>query len=77
MSRIIMLFGSPGGFIYQNDTLQFVHAAEGRMLLRPLKTLHDWVYEYKDHLANIRLAFRKQEQEVKIATLESSGINEE
>ncbi|MGV3502783.1 MAG: RHS repeat domain-containing protein, partial [Adhaeribacter sp.] len=39
----------------------------------------EWVYEYhyKDHLGNTRLAFRKQEHEVKIATLEPSRISEE
>jgi RHS repeat-associated protein len=68
-----------GGFVYLNDTLQFAHTAEGRVLFRPPNSLREWVYEYhyKDHLGNTRLAFRKQEHEVKIATLEPSRISEE
>ncbi|MGV3642367.1 MAG: DUF6443 domain-containing protein [Adhaeribacter sp.] len=66
-------------FVYQNDTLQFAHTAEGRVLFRPLGSQKEWVYEYhyKDHLGNTRLAFRMQEHEVKIATLEPSRITEE
>jgi hypothetical protein len=66
-------------FVYQNDTLQFAHTAEGRVLFRPQNSLREWVYEYhyKDQLGNTRLAFRKQEHEVKIATMEPSRIAEE
>jgi RHS repeat-associated protein len=68
-----------GGFVYRNDTLAFAHTAEGRVLFRPPGSLRDWVYEYhyKDHLGNTRLAFRKQDHEVKIVTLEPSRIAEE
>jgi RHS repeat-associated protein len=68
-----------GSFVYQNDTLQFAHTAEGRVLFRPPNSQRDWVYEYhyKDHLGNTRLAFREQEHEVKIATLEPSRIADE
>jgi RHS repeat-associated protein len=68
-----------GGFVYQNDTLQFVHTAEGRVLYRPQDHTRSWAYEYhyKDHLGNTRLAFRKQEHEVKVATLEPSRIADE
>ncbi|MGV3504040.1 MAG: DUF6443 domain-containing protein, partial [Adhaeribacter sp.] len=43
-----------GGFVYLNDTLQFAHTAEGRVLFRPPGSLREWVYEYhyKDHLGN-------------------------
>jgi RHS repeat-associated protein len=68
-----------GGFVYQNDTLQFTHTAEGRVLYRPQDHTRTWAYEYhyKDHLGNTRLAFRKQEHEVKIATMEPSRVAEE
>ncbi|MGV3502984.1 MAG: DUF6443 domain-containing protein [Adhaeribacter sp.] len=86
LRKIVQQAGKPemvtdyaGGFVYQNDTLQFTHTAEGRALFRAPGSRQDWTYEYhyKDHLGNTRLAFRKQEQEVKIATLEPSRINGE
>jgi RHS repeat-associated protein len=86
LKKIVREAGKPdaitdysGGFVYQNDTLQFVHAAEGRVLYRPQDHSRNWAYEYhyQDHLGNTRLAFRKQEHEVKVATLEPSRITDE
>jgi RHS repeat-associated protein len=61
-----------GNIVYQNDTLQFMHSAEGRVLYRPQDVNKHWAYEYhyKDHLGNLRLAFRRQADETKMATME-------
>ncbi|MDW7691101.1 RHS repeat-associated core domain-containing protein [Flammeovirgaceae bacterium SG7u.111] len=55
-----------GSFHYEEDTLRFVHTAEGRALW---KTEHhdltqDFVYEYhyKDHLGNLRMSVREGEE---------------
>ncbi|NJO01717.1 MAG: hypothetical protein HC880_08515 [Bacteroidia bacterium] len=54
-----------GGFLYENDVLQFIHTAEGRALsphaLPETSTSDFFVYEYhyKDHLGNLRVSFRK------------------
>jgi RHS repeat-associated protein len=68
-----------GAFVYRNDTLQFAHTAEGRVLYRPQDHSRTWAYEYhyQDHLGNTRLAFRRQEHEVKVATMEPSRLADE
>ncbi|MDW7694035.1 DUF6443 domain-containing protein [Flammeovirgaceae bacterium SG7u.111] len=51
-----------GGFHYEEDTLRFVHTAEGRALWKTEHDgLDDFVYEYhyKDHLGNLRMSVRK------------------
>ncbi|NME72574.1 RHS repeat-associated core domain-containing protein [Flammeovirga aprica] len=54
-----------GGFVYENDALQFMHTAEGRVLAKGSGiTSHleeeEFVeeYHYKDHLGNLRAAVR-------------------
>jgi RHS repeat-associated protein len=51
-----------GSFQYNNNTLQYIHTAEGyvRHTPRPTGTSYgafDYVYNYTDHLGNIRLSY--------------------
>ena len=67
-----------GGFQYDNNTLQFVHTAEGyiKHTINPFSTnptigaYHDfdYVYNYTDHLGNIRLSYTLDPatQEIKV-----------
>jgi RHS repeat-associated protein len=67
-----------GGFQYDNTTLQFVHTAEGyiKHTINPFATnptigaYHDfdYVYNYTDHLGNIRLSYTLDPatQEIKV-----------
>uniref|UniRef100_UPI002637D9F5 RHS repeat-associated core domain-containing protein n=1 Tax=uncultured Microscilla sp. TaxID=432653 RepID=UPI002637D9F5 len=62
-----------GSFVYENDELQFVHTAEGRALAPgALDGNAAFVYEYhyKDHLGNLRVAFREGQTQTTQATLE-------
>ncbi|EAY24076.1 RHS repeat-associated core domain-containing protein [Microscilla marina] len=62
-----------GSFVYENDELQFVHTAEGRALAPgTLDGNAGFVYEYhyKDHLGNLRVAFREGEKKIYRADLE-------
>ena len=52
-----------GGFVYQRGILEFFPTAEGRAINRyfadnPTNTTYTYEYHYKDHLGNLRLAFR-------------------
>ena len=46
-----------GGIIYENDTLQFIQHAEGRVVYDPTDDSYDYQYHMKDHLGNVRLTF--------------------
>ncbi|MDW7694030.1 DUF6443 domain-containing protein [Flammeovirgaceae bacterium SG7u.132] len=64
-----------GGFHYEEDTLRFVHTAEGRALWKAEHhdLTQDFVYEYhyKDHLGNLRMSVRKGGEEAEyLATSE-------
>ncbi|MDW7692337.1 hypothetical protein R9208_10835 [Flammeovirgaceae bacterium SG7u.132] len=64
-----------GGFHYEEDTLRFVHTAEGRALWKTdtQDLTQDFVYEYhyKDHLGNLRMSVREgDEKDVFLATSE-------
>jgi RHS repeat-associated protein len=50
-----------GGMVYEGDVLQFIPTAEGRALPPEQTGEHFFAYEYhyKDHLGNLRAAFRK------------------
>ncbi|MEN7549518.1 DUF6443 domain-containing protein [Rapidithrix thailandica] len=52
-----------GEFVYEQNILQFIHMAEGRVLTKAAlsETAPAYVYEYhyKDHLGNLRVAFRE------------------
>ncbi|MDJ1505189.1 LamG-like jellyroll fold domain-containing protein [Xanthocytophaga agilis] len=50
-----------GGMVYENRKLQFVPTAEGRALPPELAGTTEFAYEYhyKDHLGNLRVAFRE------------------
>jgi len=43
------------GFIYENSALQFFNTAEG--YVEPNGTNFDYIYQFKDHLDNIRLSY--------------------
>ncbi len=60
-----------GGFIYEDDVLQQIASAEGRVRR---KDNGDYVYDYylKDHLGNSRVTFTTEnEQVIYLATMES------
>ena len=67
------------GMVYRNDTLQFMPTQEGRALYQPTSLTAKWAYEYqyKDHLGNLRLAFRQQAPTVKAVSLEPSQSQQE
>ncbi len=44
-----------GGYIYRNGKLEFIRTAEGYAM--PSGSGYRYVYEYKDHLGNIRLSY--------------------
>ena len=44
-----------GNYIYENNTLKFFSQPEG--YIEPTTTGFDYVYQYKDHLGNIRLSY--------------------
>lgn len=48
------------GYVYQNDTLQFVGHEEGRIR----QVNNNWVYDYfiKDHLGNVRMVLTEEQQ---------------
>jgi len=63
-----------GGFVYENDTLQFLQTAEGRVVKYPnLASMQEWAYQYhlKDHLGNVRLTFGEPVPIIYEATMES------
>ncbi len=49
-----------GGYVYQNDTLQFIGHEEGRIR----QVNNNWVYDYfiKDHLGNVRMVLTEEQQ---------------
>jgi RHS repeat-associated protein len=61
-----------GGFVFQNDTLQFIANEEGRM--RPSPTGFNYDYMLKDHLGNVRMVLTEEQQQDKYpaTTLEGS-----
>lgn len=61
-----------GGFQYDNEILQFFPHAEGYVnVLGNVnnpgeEVVFDYIYQYKDHLGNIRLSFTKSGEDLKI-----------
>lgn len=66
-----------GGFVYEQSVPVFVATAEGRALYSAGSTGNKWAYEYhlKDHLGNLRLAFRNTTQ-TRLLTSDSPGQEE-
>ena len=60
-STLIKRVDYAGGFVYEQQTPVFVQTAEGRALYTPNSGGYKWKYEYhiKDHLGNLRFAFRE------------------
>lgn len=46
-----------GGFQYENNTLQFFPQPEG--YVRNNSGVYEYIYQYKDHLGNVRLSYNK------------------
>jgi RHS repeat-associated protein len=51
-----------GNYVYENNDLQFFNTAEGYVAVTVIKTfpiqfIFKYVYQYKDHLGNIRLSY--------------------
>ncbi|MBI2273956.1 MAG: RHS repeat-associated core domain-containing protein [Bacteroidetes bacterium] len=67
-----------GGYVYQNDTLQFLAHEEGRIRKN---AGNSYVYDYfvKDHLGNTRMVLTDEEQQdaYPVASLESATLNSE
>ena len=62
-----------GSFVYEGDNLQFIHTAEGRALAPGTVEGNQaflYEYHYKDHLGNLRVAFREGTESITQATLE-------
>ncbi|MBS1733765.1 MAG: hypothetical protein JST02_10765 [Bacteroidetes bacterium] len=66
-----------GGFVYENDELQFISNEEGRMRYKPQASGDNFQYDYflKDHLGNVReVITEEQKQDIyPAATLEGTG----
>lgn len=63
------------GFQYYDNVLQFFHTPEGYVKNTPTETgdpSFDYVYQYKDHLGNIRLSYTQDPQNGAIGILEES-----
>lgn len=64
-----------GNFVYQNGTLNHSRHEEGRVIYFVDNT-HDYEYHYKDHLGNLRMAFREAEATA-TATMEIANDDDE
>ncbi|HAS39833.1 MAG TPA: hypothetical protein DCS93_05110 [Microscillaceae bacterium] len=63
-----------GSFVYERDNLQFIHTAEGRALAPGTVEGNQaflYEYHYKDHLGNLRVAFREGQATTALATFET------
>ncbi|MEW7278453.1 DUF6443 domain-containing protein [Aquimarina sp. 2201CG1-2-11] len=61
-----------GGYVYKNDQLQYIRTPEG--YVTPEDTRYKYVYQYKDHLGNVRLSYTDADNN---GTVEQSEIIEE
>lgn len=62
-----------GNYVYENNTLQFFNHAEG--YVQNTNGMFSYVYQYKDHLGNIRLSYA--DNVVENGTIEQNEIIEE
>jgi len=67
------------GYVYQNDSLQFISHEEGR--IRYKQPSNEFVYDYfiKDHLGNTRMVLTEEQQvdAYPVASLEANTLNNE
>ncbi|HAS42422.1 MAG TPA: hypothetical protein DCS93_18230 [Microscillaceae bacterium] len=71
-----------GSFVYEGDNLQFIHTAEGRALAPgsiagASTSTFLYEYHYKDHLGNLRVAFREGQKQTYQATLEDVSVDKQ
>ncbi|WP_044240840.1 PKD domain-containing protein, partial [Flexithrix dorotheae] len=73
-----------GGFVYENEVLQFFHMDEGRVLSpevqqeqNPQADTYAYEYHYKDHLGNLRMSLRKGGDLEYIADMDTDKATEE
>ena len=69
-----------GNYVYENNDLQFFNTAEGYVAVTVIKTfpiqfIFKYVYQYKDHLGNIRLSY--SDNVLKNGSIEQNEIIEE
>ena len=65
-----------GGFIYENEQLQFFNHDEGRVIMTG--NVPEYQYHLKDHLGNVRTTFTTiDDQEAFTATMESVNVDHE
>ncbi len=57
-----------GGYIYRNGKLEFIRTEEGYAM--PSGSGYRYVYEYKDHLGNIRLSYTDANKDGKVTNSE-------
>jgi RHS repeat-associated protein len=65
-----------GGFVYQNDTLQFIAQEEGRIRPKSVTCKDTMYYDYyiKDHLGNVRMVLTDEPKtDVYMATMEEGA----
>jgi RHS repeat-associated protein len=65
-----------GEYIYENDTLKFINAEEGRVIMTGPNP--EYQYHLKDHLGNVRTTFTtKAAKDINTATLEDANLTAE
>ncbi|WP_459213107.1 DUF6443 domain-containing protein [Aquimarina rhabdastrellae] len=60
-----------GNFIYKNGVLEFFNHTEGYIEPKGDETF-DYIYQYKDHLGNIRLSYQDIDQDGKVDVLRNN-----
>jgi RHS repeat-associated protein len=62
-----------GNFIYENDNLQFFNQPEGYVTPNGSNGF-DYIYQYKDHLGNVRLSYTENTEPSRIETIFNDGF---
>lgn len=63
-----------GNYIYENNSLQFFNTAEG--YVEPNGNSYDYIYQYKDHLGNIRLSYSDGDKDGQILAPTTGVFND-
>ena len=62
-----------GNYIYENDNLQFFNQPEGYVTPNGSNGF-DYIYQYKDHLGNVRLSYTENTEPSRIETIFNDGF---